>query len=400
MSNSRVLEAPGRTAPLAATVVTVSLMGVLVVGQMYVTIPLMPRIADAWNVDTASAAVSTTAFALAHAVGSLLSGPLSDRWGRRTVMVGNVVAMAGVTALVPLASDLGTGVVLRSFQGLFAGSFIPMAYAYLHARVAERSVPLALTVVSACMGATVVVGQVQAQLLEATLGWTSVFWGTAPLLLAGAAVTWRVLLPDPPPPPSANRTAVRLDGVRGAFTARVVPLYLAILVGAGALTALYTGVQLYGPPEVGRDGSAMLALRSAALPALLVAVLLAPVLGRFRATRRAYGAFAVTLVAMIPAAAGGDRAVLLGAALFVFMLGFSTLGPALIQTVGGQAGAAQTTAIAVYGFTLNVGAGTGAQLAPLFSDFGSLAGALAAALAGAACCVLLSARHGRRDLTN
>ncbi|WP_194236107.1 MFS transporter [Streptomyces acidicola] len=392
MSKSSVAEVPASatpgTAPLATTVATVSVMGVLVVGQMYVTIPLMPELADAWGVPAGSAAASTTAFAFAHALGSLVSGPLSTRWGRRTVMVANVLAMAVVTALLPLAPSLTAGVVLRALQGLFAGSFIPMSYAYLHARIAPHRVSLALTVVSACMGATVVIGQVEAQLVTAWLGWVWVFWGTVPLLLAGAAVSWRVLLPE------GRLSAGGLSGLRGALGARLVPLYLVILVGAGSLTAVYTGVQLYGPVDVAGGGAPLLALRASALPALLGAVLVAPVLARLPASRRAAGALVVTAVAMLAAALGGDDALVLGAALFAFMAGFSTLGPALIESVGTRAGAAaQTTAIALYGFTLNLGAGAGAQLAAFFDRFAALALFLTFALAVAVGGVL---RGGRR----
>ncbi|MEU3144262.1 MFS transporter [Streptomyces sp. NPDC006999] len=391
MSKSSVAEAPPSvtpgTAPLVATVATVSVMGVLVVGQMYVTIPLMPELAGAWGVSTGAAAASTTAFAFAHAVGSLVSGPLSTRWGRRTVMVASVLAMAAVTALLPLAASLTDGVVLRALQGLFAGSFIPMAYAYIHARVAPHRVSLALTVVSACMGATVVIGQVEAQLVAAWFGWVWTFWGTVPLLLAGAAVSWRVLLPE------ERQTGGGLSGLKAALGSRMVPLYLVILVGAGSLTAVYTGVQLYGPDSVADGGAPLLALRASALPALLGAVLAAPFLARFPAPRRAAGALLVTVAAMLTAVLGGSDAVVLGAALFAFMAGFSTLGPALIESVGARAGAtAQTTAIALYGFTLNVGAGAGAQLAAFFDRFASLALFLALALAVAACGVL----RGRR----
>ncbi|MHB9864549.1 MFS transporter [Streptomyces sp. YIM S03343] len=394
MSKTTVAEVPSatsRTAPMAATVTTVSVMGVLVVGQMYVTIPLMPDLARAWGVPTQSAALSTTAFAFAHAAGSLISGPLSNRFGRRTVMVANVLAMAVVTALLPLAAGLTTGVVLRAVQGLFAGSFIPMSYAYLHARIAPHRVAPALTVVSACMGATVVVGQLEAQLVASAVGWVWVFWGTVPLLLAGAAVSWRVLLPEPrqTPPPGADRR--RPSDLRAALGGRLVPLYLVILVAAGSLTAVYTGVQLYGPEGVADEG-ALLALRASALPALLGAVLLAPALARVPAPRRAAGALAVTVAAMLAAALGGNGAVALGAALFVFMAGFATLGPALIQSVGARASAAQTTAIALYGFTLNVGAGAGAQLAALFSHFTALALFLALALTLAAAALRYAGR--------
>ncbi|MER6858528.1 MFS transporter [Streptomyces pilosus] len=391
MSKSPVAEAPppvtAGTAPLVATVATVSVMGVLVVGQMYVTIPLMPELAGAWGVSTGAAAASTTAFAFAHAVGSLVSGPLSTRWGRRTVMVASVLAMAVVTALLPLAASLTDGVALRALQGLFAGSFIPMAYAYIHARVAPHRVSLALTVVSACMGATVVIGQVEAQLVAAWWGWVWTFWGTVPLLLAGAVVSWRVLLPE------ERVSGSGLSGLKSALGSRMVPLYLIILVGAGSLTAVYTGVQLYGPDAVADGGAPLLALRASALPALLGAVLAAPLLARFPAPRRAAGALLVTVAALLVATAGGNDAVVLGAALFAFMAGFSTLGPALIESVGARAGAAaQTTAIALYGFTLNVGAGAGAQLAPVFDGFASLALFLALALTVAACGVL----RGRR----
>ncbi|MGV9991233.1 MFS transporter [Streptomyces sp. NPDC003374] len=371
---------------------TVSVMGVLVVGQMYVTIPLMPELARAWGVPTQSAALSTTAFAFAHAAGSLISGPLSTRFGRRTVMVANVLAMAVVTALLPLAGGLATGVALRAAQGLFAGSFIPMSYAYLHARIAPHRVAPALTVVSACMGATVVVGQVEAQLVAQLAGWVWVFWATVPLLLAGAAVSWRVLLPEPRQP---RTTAGRRPGpsdLRAALAPGLIPLYLVILVAAGSLTAVYTGVQLYGPDDVA-GGGALLALRASALPALLGAVLLAPALARVPAPRRAAGALAVTVAALLAAALGGDGAVALGAALFAFMAGFATLGPALIQSVGARAATAQTTAIALYGFTLNVGAGAGAQLAAVFSRFTALALFLALALALAAAVV----RYGARE---
>ncbi|QUW93897.1 MFS transporter [Streptomyces sp. V17-9] len=384
MSKSSVVEVPSATsgnAPFAATVATVSVMGVLVVGQMYVTIPLMPQLADAWNVSTGSAAASTTAFAFAHAVGSLVSGPLSTRFGRRTVMVTSVLAMAVVTAVLPLVGSLVPGVGLRALQGLFAGSFIPMAYAYLNARFEPRRASLALTVVSACMGATVVIGQVEAQLVASLAGWVWVFWGTVPLLLAGAAVSWRVLLPEgrQETGPAGERSRSPL---RAALSPRVIPLYLVILVGAGSLTAAYTGVQLYGPDDVAGGGAPLLALRASALPALLGAVLIAPALARVPASRRAVAALAVTAAAMLAAALGGDDAVTLGAALFAFMAGFSTLGPALIQSVGARAGAAaQTTAIALYGFTLNVGAGAGAQIAALFDRFGDLALFLALALA-------------------
>ncbi|MDX3685276.1 MFS transporter [Streptomyces sp. AK04-4c] len=66
----------------------------------------MPQLSRDWGVPQESAARATTVFAVAYAWGSLASGPLSDRYGRRTILAGTVAAMAVATALVPLATGL------------------------------------------------------------------------------------------------------------------------------------------------------------------------------------------------------------------------------------------------------------------------------------------------------
>ncbi|MFJ8861974.1 hypothetical protein ACIRD8_26515 [Streptomyces sp. NPDC102451] len=70
----------------------------------------------------------------------------------------------------------------------------------------------------------------------------------------------------------------------------------------------------------------------------------------------------------------------LGAALFVFVLAVSTAGPAVVQAIGASAGAARTTAIAAYGFLLNLGSGAGAQLPLAVASVAGVALILAALL--------------------
>lgn len=173
------------SAPFGPTVATLALVGMVVVGQMYVTIPLMPQIGVAWHTSQETAAWATSAFALAYAAGSLASGYLSKRGRGRVVLAGSVAIMAIVTALVPIGAGLGEGSLLRAMQGFLAGAFLPMAYSYLNVRIPARRLPMALTMVSCSLGGTVVVGQAQAQLLTSAFGWRSVFWVTAPLLALG-----------------------------------------------------------------------------------------------------------------------------------------------------------------------------------------------------------------------
>jgi len=360
------------SAPFGVTVTTLAVVGMVVVGQMYVAIPILPEIGAAWHTSQEAATWATSAFALAYAVGSLVSGHLSNRFGGRAVMAGSVAMMAVVTALVPIGSSLGEGSFLRASQGFLAGAFVPMAYSYLSSRIPARRLPMALTVVSCAMGATVVVGQVEGQLLAAAFGWSSVFWITAPLLALGAVVTWKVLLPGDAGQPAATpllRTTNRLG--------RLVPLYLVTLAIAGSLTAIYTGVQLYGPEQLVGDPDAMLALRASALPALLIIVLLAPLFGAFGALTRAAGGFVVAAAGMLGAAVFVDSAVGLGVAIFIFIMGIAAVGPAIVQAVGNAAGGSQPVAIAVYGFALNLGGAAGAQLPLLVGGLADLTVAIA-----------------------
>jgi len=72
-------------APTASTVAVMSIAAVVVVGQLYATIPQLDDLAEESGVRSAAAAWASTAFGFAYALGMLVAGPLSDAVGRRRV---------------------------------------------------------------------------------------------------------------------------------------------------------------------------------------------------------------------------------------------------------------------------------------------------------------------------
>ncbi|MFD3698125.1 MFS transporter [Streptomyces sp. NPDC058646] len=388
--HERTAPPPGRS--VAPVVTAISLLGMLVVGQLYVAIPLLPEVGRAWGVDQESATWATSAYAVTYAIVSLFSGALARRFGTRTVLVAGVAALAVATACVPFAETFGAGLSLRAAQGLFAGVYVPLVYAYLNAHVPPSKLPTALTIVSACMAGTIVIGQVESQLLAAVVGWRGTFWVTAPLLLAGALVLRRVLSAVDPARDPDRSPASGAGG--GRLWKRLLPLYVVGLTCSTTMTAVYTSVQLYGPPELVGDGEAMLMLRATAIPSLVLGVLMAPLLGRIPARPRGAGAFTVAAAGICGAGLVGGTTAGLAASMFVFMLGVAAIGPALVQEIGAAAGTAHgVMATALYGFTLNIGGGLGAQI-PLAFDGVRGVGLFMSLLLGG--CVVLLVTTGRR----
>ena len=114
-----VLAGPLRVvAPLAVLVPT----ALLVLMQLYLAIPLTPVVGEALASDGAAAALGT-AYILAYALGFLIFGPLSDRYGRKVILVPGMTAFALATAALSLAPSMSVVGVLRAVQGLLAASF-------------------------------------------------------------------------------------------------------------------------------------------------------------------------------------------------------------------------------------------------------------------------------------
>ena len=122
----RAMEPTQVVAPLAILVPC----ALLVLMQLYVAIPLAPVVGEALASGGAAVALGT-AYSLAYALGLIVFGPLSDRYGRKPILVPGMVALAIATAALSLASSMTTVGVLRAVQGLLAASFAAVTLAYV-----------------------------------------------------------------------------------------------------------------------------------------------------------------------------------------------------------------------------------------------------------------------------
>ena len=159
-----------------------------------------PSVAAAWGLERAALGPLFSAALFGMAIGAAGLAPLSDRLGRRLLLVAAMLlvglsmlavswieSMASVTvfSILRFVSGLGIGVIFGSAPAL-ASEFMPSRY---------RSLAVSLVVMGYPVGA-VLAGPI-ANALIPDYGWTAVFMAGGVLTLSIAVVTW-ALLPESP----------------------------------------------------------------------------------------------------------------------------------------------------------------------------------------------------------
>lgn len=111
---------------------------------LYSVQPLLPQLAHYFKVSSASSslALSVTTFSLAG--GLLISGALSESWGRKPVMVVALVVACTLGVLTTLVTDWHTLLVLRTLLGLALSGLPALAMAYIVEEFDPTSLPVAM----------------------------------------------------------------------------------------------------------------------------------------------------------------------------------------------------------------------------------------------------------------
>jgi predicted MFS family arabinose efflux permease len=151
----------------------------LVGTELFVFSPLLPMLCVSYGISAKLAGLSVTAFALAYAVSAPLFGHISDRFGRRRVLICCLLAFGAANLCTATASTLPALLAARLFAGAAAGGVSPTVYALVSGAAPpdRRASWLALSVSG--LLASLAFGASLGGLIGAQLGWTVVFGGLA-----------------------------------------------------------------------------------------------------------------------------------------------------------------------------------------------------------------------------
>lgn len=206
--------------------------------SMDMYLPTLPDIARSLATPAATIVLTLAGALAGQALGQLVAGPMSDRWGRRRLLLPGMIGYVAVTALCALAADAALLIVARVLQGCAGGAVVVVARAVVRDRYAGAAMARFTSTLMLISGlAPIVAPLIGGQLLRFT-NWHGVFGVLTAFGVLLAFATWRHLPETLPPERRHTAGAVAaLRTMRGLLADRVFTGY--ILTGGLAFAVLF-----------------------------------------------------------------------------------------------------------------------------------------------------------------
>ncbi len=161
-------------------------------------LPALPQLADELNASTSAAQLTITACLVGLAVGQLVAGPLSDRFGRRWPLVIGLVCYLTASLACALAPSITVLVVLRLVQGLAGAAGLVIARAVARDLYEGRALVVIFSRLVLISGLAPVIAPVLGGQLSRIMSWRGVFGvlaGVGVILLLAGTFGLRETLP-------------------------------------------------------------------------------------------------------------------------------------------------------------------------------------------------------------
>jgi len=368
--------------------ITLTLLTALSALTLNMVLPSLPSMARDLAARESVTALAVSGYMLASALFQLTLGPLSDRFGRRPVMLGALMIFFVASLGCMLAQDVAVLLACRVMQAvIIAGTVVSSAV--IRDRHSAIDSAAKLSMIASAMAVAPMLGPMLGGLLDVSLGWRSVFalyagLGGALLVLAWADMG-ETRAPGLPAPKLGDWLALLQSGRYWSYalcTAFSVGAFYVFVTGVPYVAAAVWGLS---PAEVGIGLGSITGgfLVGAAISArkarrLGMAVMLA--------SGRAVSVTAVALALAVFAAGVSHPLALFGLTLFVGLGNGLTLPAANAGTMSVRPELAGTAAGLSGALSMALGAVL-STLTALVVERSATPGALLAMIMG---CVLLS----------
>jgi DHA1 family bicyclomycin/chloramphenicol resistance-like MFS transporter len=184
---------------------------------MQVLVPSLPAMGRDLGVGTSGVQLTVTLYLVGVGAGQLFYGPLSDRFGRRPLLMGGLALYALASLAATLAPDIGALVVARVAQAVGACAGVVLARAVIRDVWPRDEAASVLGYVTMGMTIAPMLAPVLGSVLEARFGWRASMLACLVFALPLAAVTWTRLPETLPAPQALPGVSAILRAYRGLW---------------------------------------------------------------------------------------------------------------------------------------------------------------------------------------
>ena len=224
---------PG-TFALTALLAALSAVGPLTT-DMY--LPSLPDIARQLDASTAQVQLTISAYLIGFAVGQILYGPISDRHGRKPVLLGAIALYCVASLACALSNSIEMLIVARAFQALGGSGGIVLTRAIVRDIYSGAHAGRELSLIGSVMALAPVLAPILGGLIQTGFGWRATFLTLVAAGLAGSAIVWSLL-----PETLSTRAAEPVSIASMLRSYRVVARNRAYLAYLAITSASYAGL--------------------------------------------------------------------------------------------------------------------------------------------------------------
>ncbi|MGS0530349.1 MFS transporter [Bacillus mycoides] len=347
--------------------------GMVVMSSLYVTIPLTALFSDLFKVSLAQSAATGSIFSVGFAIGCLLFGAISDKYGRKKVIFIGLLALSIVSFFLGIVDSLFWLVILRGLQGIAAATFSPVALAYVVEMFPVEKKVTTIGFVSTGFLVAGIAGQVISTAVSQHFGWHMVFFLLSIIYII-TAVLDHYSLPKGETSQSNTDILGPIKQMGKVFTHKSLVLsYMIAFVLLMAFVNMYTVLGNYlSSPTYNLTSEQILYFRLVGLFGMLLSPLAGRLTKRFGVRQVLQGGLLVAIFSLSSMGFISNLPLLVMMSI-CFVIGIAISVPSLVSLVGQLGGEARGIAVFIYTFILFLGTSIGPIISIYFMKIGEYA---------------------------
>ncbi len=205
--------------------------------SMDIYVPSLPDIARVLEAPTARVQLTISSYLIGFAVGQVIYGPLSDRHGRRPVLLAALALYATGTLVCAAAQSIDTLIAARFVQAIGGAGSIVLTRAMVRDLYSGARAGRELSLMGSIMGLAPIVAPMIGGVLQTAFGWRASF-----IVLGGVGVIAILVVGRLLPETLRQRRGERISLSSLAQNYGAVLRHRGFLAYLGIITATYAGL--------------------------------------------------------------------------------------------------------------------------------------------------------------